>query len=69
MCLSDSDDCFATRNSISLDLGFYPSKLHFLKLQRQHLLLIPLSRQIREKLAHETLDNSQMKINGDNYYK
>ena len=34
-------------------------------LQRQHLLMIPLSQQIREKFAHETLDNSQMKKNSD----
>ena len=38
-------------------------------LQRQHLLMIPLSRQIREKLAHETLDDSPMRKNSDNYYK
>ena len=31
--------------------------------------MIPLSGQIREKLAHETLDNSPMKKNSDNYYK
>ena len=28
--------------------------------------MIPLSRQIHEKFAHETLDNSQMKKNSDN---
>ena len=27
--------------------------------------MLPLSRQICEKLAHETLDNSQMKKNSD----
>ena len=28
--------------------------------------MIPLSRQIREKLSYETLDNSPMKKNSDN---
>ena len=31
--------------------------------------MIPLSRKIREKLAHETLDNSPMRKNSDDYYK
>ena len=57
-------------NSCGLDLGFVP-KNFILKnnLQRQHLLTIPLSRQIPEKLAHETLDNFPMKKNSDNYNK
>ena len=38
-------------------------------LQRQHLLMIPLSRRICEKPVHETLDNSPMKKVSDDYNK
>ena len=57
------DDCHLLAEAVA--------GLNILKnnLQRKHLLMIPLSRWIREKLTHETLGNSPMKKISDDYYK
>ena len=62
------NDCQLLGETVSVwILIFVPQNLTLKNiLHWQHLLMIPLSRWIGEKPAHETLDNSPMKKNSDN---
>ena len=69
LCLCQ-EMAFATETLSVWVLLFIPQNFIWKNnLQRQQLLMIPLSRRMREKLAHETLDNSPMRKNNDDYYE
>ena len=65
------DDCHLPAEALVIWILIFILQIFILKnnLERQHLLMILLLRQIHEKLARGTLDNSPMKKISDNYYK